>query len=139
MAQKQALDIRDSYGTDLDRYLSEYGWHFTKKLCNYAVSMMKGIDGQRITPLTQDQVNELLKKYNVTISNNTMHDYVFVANMCKAKCYKRSIPDEQHLAMFIKDYIDDPNEPDGVAMRSWYAAMVGKGEPIDWDEVYEQD
>lgn len=131
------LDISDSYGSDMDRYLSEYGWHFTKKLCSYAVSKMIGADGQRITPISQEQVNEILRKYNIVLENNTLHDYVFVANMCKADYYKRSITDEQHLAMFVKDYIDDVDAPDGVVMRRWYATMVGLGEPIDWDEVYD--
>lgn len=134
---KTPLDIKDSYGTDMDRYLSEYGWHFTKKLCAYAVSKMIGKDGQRITPISQESVNDMITRHNITLENNVMHDYVFVANMCKADYYKRSVPDEQHLAMFIKDYIDDVDAPDGVAMRRWYATMVGKGEPIDWDEVYE--
>lgn len=132
------IDYKDTFGSDMDRYLNEYGWHFTKKLCHYAVSRMKNKDGDPISPISHEQYAELLNKYNITISNDKMHDGVFVANMCKADYYKRSVPDEQHLAMFVKDYLEDRDAPDGVAMRRWYITMMGKGEPIDWDEVYDE-
>lgn len=135
---KLPLDYKDTFGRDMDNYLDEYGWHFTKKLCTYAVSKMKGVNGEPIEPITQEQYKELLKRYNITISKDVMHDGVFVANMCKAKFYKRSIPDEQHLAMYVRDYLQDVDAPDGIAMRRWFITMVGNGEPIDWDEVYDE-
>jgi hypothetical protein len=76
-----------------------------------------------------------LKKYNITLENSVGHDYVFAANMCKADYLKSSVPDEQHLAMYVKDVIDDPDASDGVTMRRWYATMVANGEPVDWAEM----
>ena len=55
--------------------------------------------------------------------------------MCKADLYKSSVPDEQHLALYIKDTIDDIDAPDGTTMRRWYATMIAGGEPIEWDDV----
>ena len=45
------------------------------------------------------------------------------------------MPDEQHLALYIKDMVDDPDAPDGMAMSMWYAKMIRAGEPIEWDEM----
>ena len=86
-------------------------------------------------PYTKEQVDEMLKKYNITLENNVGHDYCFVANMGKADYLKSSIPDEQHLAMYVKDVIDDPDAGDGVTMRRWYATMVANGEIVEWSEM----
>ena len=77
----------------------------------------------------------MLKKYNVVLENNVGYDYVFVANMCKADYLKSSIADEHHLALYVKDTIDDIDAGDGVTMRRWYATMVANGEMVDWDDI----
>ena len=136
--------IRSFFPVDRPRemtaYLRNYGWHFNKKLCEFAISKMKRLNPstgkkERIEPLTRDIVDEILSKYNIKLNNNILYDYVYVANMCKADLYKSSVPDEQHLALYIKDTIDDIDAPDGTAMRRWYATMIAGGEPIEWDDV----
>ena len=42
------LDNRDKLPSGFEEYLSIYGWHFSKKLCMWAVSNMKKDDGKRI-------------------------------------------------------------------------------------------
>lgn len=61
-------------------------------------------------------------------------DYIFVANLGKAKYYESSISDEKHFALYIKDTIDNENIADGTIMREWYTSMVAKGIMIDWEE-----
>ena len=121
-------------------YLSNFGWHFNKKMCDIAVSLMKKVNSatnkkERIDPITKDKVDELLTRYGIKLDNNALYDYIYVANMCKADFLKSSVPDEQHLALYIKDTIDDPDAPDGTTMRRWYATMIAAGEPIEWDEM----
>lgn len=121
-------------------YLSNFGWHFNKKMCDFAVSLMKKVNSatnkkERIDPITKDKVDELLTRYGIKLDNNALYDYIYVANMCKADFLKSSVPDEQHLALYIKDTIDDPDAPDGTTMRRWYATMIAAGEPIEWDEM----
>lgn len=134
----------DSYSKDrpeeMDIYLSHNGWHFNKKMCELAVSKMckrnpasKQIEP--IEPYTKDQVDALLAKYSVKLENNIGYDYVYVANMCKADFLKSSIIDESHLAIYIKDVIDDVDAPDGTTMRRWYATMVAAGQPIEWSDM----
>lgn len=121
-------------------YLRHYGWHFNKKACEYAVKMMKRKNPasgkvERIEPYTKEQVEELLAKYGVTIDDTSTYDFVFVANMCKADYLKSSIPDEAHLALYIKDVLDDVDADDGVTMRRWYATMVANGMGVDWADI----
>lgn len=134
------LDMYDEMPKDMRAYLSHNGWHFNKKACEYAVKMMKKENPatkrlEKIEPYTKEQVDEMLKKYNITLENNVGHDYCFVANMGKADYLKSSIPDEQHLALYVKDVIDDPDVGDGVTMRRWYATMVANGEIVEWSEM----
>ena len=140
MRQRQPLDLYDDMPRDMRKYLSNNGWHFNKKACDFAVSLMKKENQstkkkEKIEPYTKEQVDEMLKKYNVVLENNVGYDYVFVANMCKADYLKSSITDEHHLALYVKDTIDDIDAGDGVTMRRWYATMVANGEMVDWDDI----
>ena len=46
-----------------------------------------------------------------------------------------SIPDEKHLAQYVKDVIDDEDGYDGIVFNRWYADTVRIGIPIEWDEM----
>ena len=73
---------------ELRKYLAQFGKHFNKKLCDYAVSLMMkaGPDGKpvRITPMSREEVDALLKTHGVELKNNVLYDHVFVANMVKS-------------------------------------------------------
>lgn len=85
--------------------------------------------------ITKSQIDQLLQKYNIVLKNNTLYDYVYVANMCKADFWGSSIVDEEHLAKYIKDVIEDYDAYDGYIFNRWYADMCGKGIVIDWEEM----
>lgn len=129
------LDDRDKLPSGLEEYLSMYGWHFSKKLCSWAVSHMKKDDGKKITPYTKEMVDMLLEKYGIELENKFGYDYVFAANMAKADYLGSSIPDEAHLAKFIKDYVDDPDGYPELPMSRFYADIVGKGIPVIWEDM----
>ena len=46
-----------------------------------------------------------------------------------------SIKDENHLALYVKDTIDDVDASNETTFRRWLATMIGNGMPIDWDEL----
>ncbi|ASM66449.1 DUF7841 family protein [Bacteroides caccae] len=138
--RREPLDIRDRRPEEMEVYLSNFGWHFNKKMCEFAVSLMKKLNPssgkkERIEPISKEKVDELLTRYGIKLENNVLYDYVYVANMGKADFLKSSIPDEAHLALYIKDTIDDSDAPDGTTMRRWYATMIAAGEPVEWDEM----
>lgn len=130
---KPALDMYDDMPKYMRKYLQNYGWHFTKSLCEYAVSLMwKG--GKKLEPLSKEYVDKALQQNGVKLTKNIGYDYIFVANMCKADYYGSSITDEKHFALYIKDTIEDEDAADGTTMRRWYATMVANGIMVDWEE-----
>ena len=132
------LDISSKMPSGMKEYLECYGWHFSKALCDFAVSRMyKGSEQQKqaIKPYTHDDVKSLLDKYNIKLQNNQGYDCVFVANMAKADYVGSSITDDEHLAKFVKDYIDDPDGYDGLPMTRYYADCIGSGTVIIWEDM----
>lgn len=128
------LDYYDIHPAGLDAYLANNGWHFNKQMCEWAVSMM--IDhqtGQKLTsPYTKAEVKELLKAQGIELDNDRGYDAVYVANMLKADKLGGSIPSEAHLAMGIKEYIDDPDGYEGLPFSRFLADCNGAGIPIMW-------
>lgn len=82
------LDMYDSLPSGMRKYLSRYGWHFSRKMCEWAVSRMKA-KGQatgkdkRIEPFSKEDVESMLSKYGVELDRDAGYDSVFAANMCK--------------------------------------------------------
>ena len=133
------LDAREVFPSGMEEYLSQYGWHFSKKMCEWAVSRMykrNSLDKKiPIQSWNKDSVDKLLNKYGVTIENKIGYDYVFAANMCIADYYGSSIIDEQHVALFIKDYVDDPDGYAELPFTRFYADCIGSGVPINWEDM----
>ena len=131
------LDIRDRFPAGAEEYLAANGWHFSKAMAEWATSMMKKRKGAGDNePLTKEKVEALLKTYGVKIENAVGYDLVYVANMARADFFGSSIQDEQHLALFIKDYMDDPDGYEGQAFTRFYADTIGGGIPIPWEDLY---
>lgn len=119
-------------------YLNNYGCHFNKKLCMEAVSRMYTMeDGKKksIIPYTKEQVDRMLESYGIQLKRGKLYDCVYVANMCKADFYGKSVPDERHLALYIKDLLDDPDAEEGFVFNRFYADTMFMNEPIEWEDV----
>lgn len=134
------LDSYDIYPSGMREYLSTYGWHFSKKMCEWAVSRMYK-DGENNKPeqaipnYTRERVDLLLKRFNLKLEKNKGYDDVYVANMCKFDFLGSSIDNEMKLAQFIKDYIDDADAYEGMPFTRFYADCIGSGTPIIWEDM----
>ena len=107
-------------------------------MCDWTTSDMYKIVGKEkayINVWSKDEVDNVLKKYNIKLDTSVGYDYVFVANMCRADYLGSSIMDEGHVAMFIKDYVDDPDGYDGLPFTRFYADCIGSGKPIMWEDM----
>ncbi len=131
MMTRNSLNIYDDRPSSMKRYLKYYGQHFNKKLCQFAVSKMN--HGKN--PIPKEKVDEKLKAYNIELNNNELYDYVYVYNMGNNDFMGSSIIDEKHLALYVKDVIDDEDGYDGIVFNRWYADTVIQGIPIEWDEM----
>lgn len=128
---RKSLDYYDDRPTSMKHYLKYYGQHFNKKLCDFAVSKMN--HGK--VPVSKSSIDEILNKYNITLENNQLYDYVYVYNMGNNDFLGSSILDEKHLAFYVKDVIDDKDGYDGIVFNRWYADTVSCGIPIEWDDM----
>lgn len=134
------LDQYSIMPSGMREYLSLYGWHFSKKMCDFAVSRMRTMDAttgktKAIEPMGKDEVESLLTKYGVKLDKNEGYDIVYAANMCKADYLKSSVTDEAHLAMFVKDYVDDADGYEGMPLTRFLADCIGGGVPIVWHDM----
>lgn len=134
MLQRTDFTQYDIMPEDMINYLRYHGPHFTKKLVEFAAKHMKK-DGKSIKSYTKEEVNTMLESYGIKLKNNALYDAVYVANMCLADFLGKSIQDEQHMALYIKDVIDDEDAYDGIVFNRWYADMCKKGVSIDWEEM----
>ena len=91
-------------------YLNNYGCHFNKKLW------------------------KLLESYGIKLKRNKLYDAAYAASMCKADFLGKSVPDEKHLAQYVKDVLDDADADEGYLFNRWYADQMFMGNPVDWEE-----
>ena len=115
-----------------EMYISEMGWHFNEKACQYAVQYLKDRNNKPIKPYSKEEVDELLKKQNVTLQNNKGWDYVYVANMAKSDMDGSPLADDKSIANYVKIVIDDVDAADGEIMGCWYVKMIFRHIPVDW-------
>ncbi len=91
---RERLDAHDRMPDDIRAYLEKNGWSFSKKMCEFAVGRMKDRNGKKLEPLTQEQVDKLLKTYEIVLKHDNGYDCVYVANMAKSDYWGSSIGDE---------------------------------------------
>lgn len=130
------LDSRSAFPSGMEKYLEFHGWHFSKKMCDWACSKMyKRSNGNKefITPYSFQDLETLLKKYSISIEMS--YDAVYVANMCKADFFGSSISDDAHLAKYVKDVIEDPDAYNGMVFTRFYADCIGSGISIPWEDM----
>ena len=97
--------------------------------------MMKDRNGNRIQPMQKEQVTEFLRVNGVTLKNDKGYDAAYVHAMAKADYYGSSISDDIHLALFVRDFLDDPDGTKTKAFDHFVVDCREKGEPIFWDEM----
>ena len=137
--ERASLSQYEEYPKEMLVYMRHYGPHFNRKMFEFAVSQMtyEDEDGKEksVTPYTKDEISNLLNMHGVEVRRNQLYDAAYVATMCKADFLGSSIKDEKHLALYVKDVIDDIDAPDGLVFNRWYADMCYKGIAIDWEAM----
>lgn len=137
---RMPMDIYDMKPEGMVAYLRYNGYHFNKKMCDWAVSQMQKVNkgtgkAEPIEPLTKDKVDAMLQENGLKLDNLIGYDHVYVANMAKADFLGSSISDAASLAQFVKDMVDDVDQKDGFIFNRFYADCCHSGLPIPWDDV----
>lgn len=129
------LDYYDILPSGMEAYLSHYGWHFSKKMCEWAVSKMRDKNDKPVTLRSKEQVERILSTYGITLKNDLGYDKVFVMHMGISDYLGGSVPDEAHLAKYVKEVLDDKDGYEGIAFSRFFADCNGKGIPINWEDM----
>ena len=119
----------------MKEYLSNYGWHFSKKMCEWAVSKMRDKNEKKVQMRSKEDVESILKASNIEIENDNGYDKVFVYHMCMSDYYGGSVPDDMHVARYVKETLDDKDGYEGIAFTRFFADCSGKGVPIVWEDM----
>lgn len=121
---------------DIRAYLEKNGWSFSKKMCEFAVGRMKDRNGKKLESLTKEQVDKLLKTYEIVLKHDNGYDCVYCLPTWRSPTIgDRRSGDEQQLARFVKDYIDDEDAYPGMPFTRYFADLIGSGTNVPWDDV----
>ena len=122
----------------MEEYLSSYGWHFSKKMFEWATSKMYKIERgtkKYIDVIDKEQLERLLKIYDIKLDCTFEYDCLYVVNMAKADFFGSSIQEERNLLLYVKDYTEDPDGYEGLPFTRFYADCIGSGVAIPWEDV----
>lgn len=121
--------------TSFDEYIDQYGFHFSKKLYEWAVSRMTDRNGNKLPSMTREQVSEFLKSHGIMLKNDKGWDAAYVYQMARSDYYGSSVPDDARLALFVRDHLDDPDGTSSKAFDHFVVDCRAMDEPIFWDMV----
>lgn len=130
------MDYYEILPAGMDAYLSHHGHHFSKPMLEWAVSMMRDRNNAKQKPLDKKSFDELMAAYSQKLERaEGYYDGIYVWAMAKSDYLGSSIIDEQHLAMFVKDYIDDIDGNKTRAFDEFLANCMAKGVDIPWEDM----
>ena len=131
----------ENYGAPLPagkrEYMMHYGEHFSKAAAKFAIDEMKksSQNGDKIKMKSLEEIDEFLSAYGVTLKNDKGYDKVYLYAKGMADFLGSSIPDEMHLAKYIKDVLDDEDGYEGMPFVEWYHKVLHLGIPVMWEDI----
>jgi hypothetical protein len=130
------IDYYDITPKGMDAYLANHGRHFSKPMLEWAVSMMRDAKDNKIPVPEKKKVDEKLNSYGVELERDKgYYDPIYVWCMAKSDYLGSSLRDEEQLAKFVKDYIDDPDGNPTRAFDEFYINCIAKGVDIPWGDL----
>lgn len=118
----------------MEAYLRNYGYHFSKKMYEWAVSMMKDRNKQPVKTMERDEFKTLLANNGINVEFQG-YDGPYVYAMAKADFFGSSLPNEMSVLKFVSDYLGDPDGYESVSFNRFYADTIAKGIAIIWEDV----
>ena len=130
----ERLDNYTELPSGMKEYLSNYGWHFSKKMYEWACENMKDRNNNKMKSFVKEDVDTALRTNGVTMSYKG-YDGPYVYCMAKADFMGGSMNNEMQICKYVKDYLEDIDGYDTVAFTRFYADTIAKGTPILWEEM----
>lgn len=130
------LDYYDILPKGMDAYLASHGRHFSKPMLEWAVSMMRDRNGNKMQLTDKKKIDEVMRVNGVVINRTDgYYDSTYVWHMARADYFGSSIMDDMHLVLFVKDYIDDIDGNPTRAFDEFYINCCAKGIDIPWADM----
>lgn len=129
------LDYYDIMPSGMNEYMSNYGHHISKPMYLWAVSLMRDRKGDKVKPMEKADVMAILKEHGVEVENNKAYDVPYTYMMGMMDYMGSAIEDEEHLAKFVMDYLDDEDGSKTRAFDELYVKTLALGIPIDWQDM----
>ena len=135
----KSLDLYDTMPASMLAYITHYGFHFSKKACEYAIKKMRRLNSEGkmvgIKPITKDEVDQKLRQHNIELEHNELYDATYLYHMLVADSLGSSLEDEKHLLLNIKDRLDDPDGSDELPFRCFIQCSIATGHPIEFADL----
>jgi hypothetical protein len=131
----ERFDDYEAIPRGMREYLSYNGRHFSKPLYEWAVRMMETRNGEKVRPVERSTFDEKMRGAAITLKNDKGFDGPYVWCMATADYLGSSIVDDIHLAMYVRDYLDDVDGSGTRAFDEFYAKTMALGVPIPWEDV----
>lgn len=128
------FDIYERKPAGMEAYLRNYGWHFSKKMYEFAVSKMEDRNKKSLSPISKEALYTAMKQNGFT-SDFEGYDACYVYSMARADYFGSTITTEQQLLSFVNDYLNDVDGYEGIAFTRFYADCVASGKVILWEEM----
>jgi hypothetical protein len=130
------FDYYDILPAGMDAYLSNHGRHFSKPMLEWAVGMMEDRNGKPVSIVEKKEFDEMMKSYGQKLSKRAgYYDGQYVHAMARADYMGSSINDDQHLAAYVADYINDIDGNPTRAFDEFYVNCMAKGIDIPWKDL----
>lgn len=119
-----------------ERAIYEDSWHglFSKKLAEFAISRMRGKNGDRIEKKPLEKVLEILKKNGVELPEKYKYTAWYVYHKTLAD-NQHSLADDEHRAYYVYETLCDPDGCDADVLDGFVSKMCNAREPIYWEEM----
>ena len=131
------MEVRYIISESEAQYQEKHKGHFSKKLADWAISMMEKKDASsgkmtRLTPSSIDEMEDALAQSNIQIKEECIYDALYLWNMTKAD-YEKSLPTKEDRAKYIDETINDPDGCPEAVLACWCSKIDLKEIPIHWE------
>lgn len=109
---------------EMNEYINKNGWHFSEKMCAWAVEQMKTKDG-KLNAIDKEEIDKYLNDFGIKIDTSN-YDYVYIINMAAADYYKSSLENKDALYKFLVDVMNDADSYEGMVFMRFCADCFGK-------------
>lgn len=125
-------DLYEKKPAGMDNYLSAYGWHFSKKMSEWGISMIEGYENKRDIK-TKDEIERMLEQCGAQIPKGVGYDALYVYYMLSSDLH---LPEgNADLIRYVGYWLNDKDGYEGMHFTRFYADCIGKGMPILWEEM----